>query len=56
MSTRPKSSVIEASLQREDRLLDPRLCDAEEIDAAMVRDGRVVLSITVDRIYPLDRT
>ena len=26
-----------------------------EFDAAMVRDGRVVLSITVDRIYPLDR-
>jgi len=26
-----------------------------EFDAAMIRDGRVVLSITVDRIYPLDR-
>lgn len=27
----------------------------EEFDAAMVRDGRVVLSISVDRMYPLDR-
>jgi len=27
----------------------------EEFDAAMTRDGRVVLSISVDRIYPLDR-
>jgi PPOX class probable F420-dependent enzyme len=26
-----------------------------EFDEAMVRDGRVVLSITVDRVYPLDR-
>ena len=26
-----------------------------EFDAAMRRDGRVVLSISVDRIYPLDR-
>ncbi len=26
-----------------------------EFDAAMLRDGRVVLSITVDRMYPLDR-
>ena len=26
-----------------------------EFDEAMVRDGRVVLSITVDRMYPLDR-
>jgi PPOX class probable F420-dependent enzyme len=26
-----------------------------EFDAAMIRDGRVVLSITVERIYPLDR-
>jgi PPOX class probable F420-dependent enzyme len=27
----------------------------EEFDAAMIRDGRVVLAITVDRMYPLDR-
>lgn len=27
----------------------------EEFDAAMVRDGRVVLAITIDRLYPLDR-
>ena len=27
----------------------------EEFDAAMVRDGRVVLAITLDRMYPLDR-
>jgi PPOX class probable F420-dependent enzyme len=27
----------------------------DEFDAAMVADGRVVLAITVDRIYPLDR-
>ncbi len=27
----------------------------EEFDAAMVRDGRVVLAITIDRMYPLDR-
>lgn len=26
-----------------------------EFDEAMVRDGRVVLSISVDRLYPLDR-
>lgn len=26
-----------------------------EFDAAMVRDGRVILAIAVDRIYPLDR-
>jgi uncharacterized protein len=26
-----------------------------EFDAAMIRDGRVVLAITLDRIYPLDR-
>ena len=26
-----------------------------EFDAAMVRDGRVVLAITIDRMYPLDR-
>lgn len=29
--------------------------DWAEFDAAMVRDGRVVLSITVDRMYPLNR-
>ena len=29
--------------------------DWAEFDAAMTRDGRVVLSITVDRMYPLDR-
>ncbi|MFN8635527.1 MAG: PPOX class F420-dependent oxidoreductase [Chloroflexota bacterium] len=28
----------------------------EEFDAAMIRDGRVVLSIAVDRIYPLNRS
>ena len=27
----------------------------EEFDAAMVRDGRVVLAISIDRVYPLDR-
>ena len=27
----------------------------EEFDAAMIRDGRVVLAITIDRMYPLDR-
>ena len=27
----------------------------EEFDAAMVRDGRVVLAITIERMYPLDR-
>ena len=27
----------------------------EEFDAAMLRDGRVVLAITLDRMYPLDR-
>jgi PPOX class probable F420-dependent enzyme len=27
----------------------------DEFDAAMIRDGRVVLCITVDRLYPLDR-
>ena len=27
----------------------------EEFDAAMLRDGRVVLAITIDRMYPLDR-
>jgi len=27
----------------------------EEFDAAMVQDGRVVLSISIDRMYPLDR-
>lgn len=27
----------------------------DEFDAAMVRDGRVVLAITIDRMYPLDR-
>jgi PPOX class probable F420-dependent enzyme len=27
-----------------------------EFDDAMIRDGRVVLSITVDRMYPLDRS
>ena len=27
----------------------------EEFDAAMVRDGRVVLAITIDRMYPLNR-
>ena len=27
----------------------------DEFDAAMIRDGRVVLTITVDRIYPLER-
>ena len=26
-----------------------------EFDAAMLRDGRVVLAITIDRLYPLDR-
>lgn len=26
----------------------------DEFDDAMVRDGRVVLAITVDRLYPLD--
>ena len=26
-----------------------------EFDAAMLRDGRVVLAITIDRMYPLDR-
>ena len=29
--------------------------DWDEFDAAMVRDGRVVLAITLDRVYPLDR-
>ncbi|MCC7372036.1 MAG: PPOX class F420-dependent oxidoreductase [Chloroflexi bacterium] len=29
--------------------------DWADFDAAMIRDGRVVLQITVDRIYPLDR-
>ncbi|MGE3271769.1 MAG: PPOX class F420-dependent oxidoreductase [Chloroflexota bacterium] len=29
--------------------------DWAEFDAAMIRDGRVVLAITVDRMYPLDR-
>jgi PPOX class probable F420-dependent enzyme len=29
--------------------------DWAEFDASMRRDGRVVLSISVDRIYPLDR-
>lgn len=29
--------------------------DWAEFDAAMLRDGRVVLSISVDRIYPLSR-
>lgn len=29
--------------------------DWADFDAAMIRDGRVVLAITVDRIYPLDR-
>ena len=29
--------------------------DWDEFDAAMRRDGRVVLSISVDRLYPLDR-
>jgi PPOX class probable F420-dependent enzyme len=28
--------------------------DWAEFDAAMVRDGRVVLAIAVDRLYPLD--
>jgi PPOX class probable F420-dependent enzyme len=27
----------------------------DEFDAAMVRDGRVVLAITIERMYPLDR-
>ena len=27
----------------------------EEFDAAMIRDGRVVLAITIERMYPLDR-
>ncbi len=27
----------------------------EEFDAAMTRDGRVVLAITIDRMYPLNR-
>ena len=27
----------------------------DEFDAAMVRDGRVVLAISIDRMYPLDR-
>ncbi len=27
----------------------------EEFDAAMIRDGRVILAITIDRMYPLDR-
>jgi len=27
----------------------------DEFDAAMIRDGRVVLSISIDRMYPLDR-
>ena len=26
-----------------------------EFDEAMVRDGRVILAITIDRMYPLDR-
>ncbi len=29
--------------------------DWDEFDAAMVRDGRVVLAITIERMYPLDR-
>lgn len=28
--------------------------DWEEFDAAMVRDGRLVLAIAVERLYPLD--
>ena len=28
--------------------------DWQEFDAAMVRDGRLVLAITIDRFYPLD--
>jgi PPOX class probable F420-dependent enzyme len=27
----------------------------EEFDAAMIADGRVVLAITIERMYPLDR-
>ena len=27
----------------------------DEFDATMVRDGRVVLAINIDRMYPLDR-
>jgi PPOX class probable F420-dependent enzyme len=37
------------------RILGKPHPDWAEFDAAMVRDGRVVLAITVDRIYPLDR-
>lgn len=29
--------------------------DWADFDAAMVRDGRVVLTISIDRMYPLDR-
>lgn len=29
--------------------------DWAAFDAAMIRDGRVVLAVTIERIYPLDR-
>jgi len=38
-----------------ERILGKPHPDWEEFDAAMVRDGRAMLSITIDRIYPLDR-
>jgi PPOX class probable F420-dependent enzyme len=38
-----------------ERILGKPHPDWADFDGAMVRDGRVVLAITVDRIYPLDR-
>jgi PPOX class probable F420-dependent enzyme len=38
-----------------ERILGKPHPDWADFDAAMIRDGRAVLAITVDRIYPLDR-
>ena len=38
-----------------ERILRKPHPDWDEFDDAMIRDGRAVLAITVDRIYPLDR-
>jgi len=52
--------VIEENVLLELRRVYERIRGAphpnwEEFDAAMVRDNRVILSISVDRMYPLDR-
>jgi PPOX class probable F420-dependent enzyme len=52
--------VIEENVLPELRRVYERIRGAprpnwDGFDAAMVRDGRVILSISVDRMYPLDR-